>query len=134
MNDAHAALVYTMVLVSAADSEMSDRELRAISEAIRLLPAFRDFESSRLPGLARDCTELLQDPKGLDKAIDRIKEALPRRLYETAYALACDIAAADGTVTQEELQLLEMLRHRLALDPLHAAAIERGIRARNTPL
>jgi tellurite resistance protein len=59
---------------------------------------------------------------------------LPAKLVETAYALACDIAAADGFASQEELRLLEMLRHELAVGRLEAAAIERGTRARQMTL
>ena len=36
----------------------------------------------------------------------------------------------DGALTQTELRLLEEMRHELNLDRLHAAAIERGARAR----
>ena len=46
--------------------------------------------------------------------------------------LACDIAIADLKASQEELRLLEMLRHSLNLDRLNAAAIERAARARYT--
>ena len=41
-------------------------------------------------------------------------------------ALACDIVAVDGHGRQEELRWLEMLRHELRVERLHAAAIERG--------
>ena len=63
-----------------------------------------------------------------------IKKALPAKLHETAYALACDVAAADGNVTREEARLLEMIRHHLAIERLAAAAIERGARARHQAL
>jgi len=53
-----------------------------------------------------------------------------RQLHETAYALACDVAAADTHLGQQELRLLEEIRYELELDRLHAAAIERGARAR----
>ena len=56
---------------------------------------------------------------------------LPSTLIETAYAAACDIAAADGKIADEEAQLLELIRHRLHIDRLSAAAIERGARARH---
>ena len=35
-----------------------------------------------------------------------IAEALPKPLCETAYALACEVAAADGDLAIEELNLL----------------------------
>ena len=49
---------------------------------------------------------------------------------ETAYALACDVVAADGNISQEEARLLQMLRQSLDIDHLIGAAIERGARAR----
>ena len=56
---------------------------------------------------------------------------LAREKYETAYALACDVAAADGKLDQPELQFLQETRYQLTIDRLHAAAIERGSRARH---
>lgn len=126
----HAALIYTMVLVSAADRDMTDAELRMIGEIIQGLPIFKDYNIDLLPASAAACAELVDDEDGLEKALELILDGLPARLRETAYALACDIAAADGKVHQEELRLLEMLRDRLRLDTLVAAAIERGARAR----
>ncbi len=134
MIDPHSALVYTMVLVSAADREMTDSELRAIGDIVKQLPVFRDFDAVNLASTAQDCAEELNTPKGLDRVLDRIVEALPSRLRETAYALACDIAAADGKASQEELRLLELLRHRLEVGRLVSAAIERGVRARHVRL
>ncbi len=130
----HAALVYTMVLVSASDREMPDIELRQIGEIIRGLPVFADYDSSSLPQTTAACAELLDEPDGLDKAVAMIAAALPLKLHETAYALACDIAAADGRVPVEEMRMLEMIRHALDIDRLSAAAIERGARARFTKL
>jgi len=73
----------------------------------------------------------LQDENGLDRALESIKAALPPSLRETAYAVACDIAAADAAISQEELRLLEMMRDHLEIERLVAAAIERGSRARH---
>ena len=128
----HAALVYTMVLMSAADTNMTDAELRRIGTIISNLPVFKDYNMDLLPQTAAACAELLDDEDGLDRAFELIVAALPLRLRETAYALACDVAAADGEVHQEELRLLELIRHRLEIDRLIAAAIERGARARFT--
>ena len=131
MTDPHGALIYTMVLASASDGTMSDKELETLSETVRFLPVFRDFDRGRIAELSRECAAMLQDEEGLDAAIDVIRGALPERLHETAYAIACDVVAADLTASQEELRLLEMLRHSLNIDRLHAAAIERGSRARH---
>lgn len=130
MIDQQSALIYTMVLVSAADRTMTDAELKTIGEIVKHLPIFRGYDSSMLTVTARQCAEMLSKDDGLDKALDEIESTLPDRLRETAYALACDVAAADGQASQEELRLLEILCQRLGIGRLEAAAIERGARAR----
>ena len=134
MNDAHSALIYTMVLVSASDRDMTDSELQTMGDIVKHLPVFQDFDLARLTKVAQECAALLNDPKGMDKIIDLIVKGLDPKLRETAYALACDVAAADGRASQEELRLLEILRHRLEVGRLPAAAIERGARARYATL
>jgi tellurite resistance protein len=130
MLDHHRALIYTMVIVSAADSDMPDAELRIIGDIVEDLPVFRDFDRRELPRVLNDCTELISRENGLEQTLRAIKTALPAKLRETAYAIACDLVAADGEASQEELRILELIRHRLKLERLIAAAIERGARAR----
>lgn len=125
----HTALIYIMVIMSAADSEMTDRELFIIGDIVKTLPAFENFDPERLPEVAANCAEILGQENGIDTVIDLVADSLPENLRATAYALACDVAAADGVVKQEELRLLEMIRHRLNVDRLRAAAIETGANA-----
>ena len=126
----HRALIYTMVIVSAADNELPEAELRIIGDIVGDLPVFRDFDRAELPRVLNDCTELIGRDDGLEETLTTIKAALPAKLRETAYAIACDLVAADGEASQEELRILELIRHRLNLERLVAAAIERGARAR----
>jgi tellurite resistance protein len=126
----HAALIHTMVIVSASDGDMSDAEMRIIGDNVRDLPVFADYDRDHLTRTLRESAALLERENGLDEALALIKQALPSRLRETAYALACDVAAADGAPGQEVLRVLEMIRDRLDIDRLVAAAIERGARAR----
>jgi tellurite resistance protein len=126
----HRALIYTMVIVSAADSELPEAELRIIADIVGDLPVFRDFDQGELPKALNDCTELISRENGLEETLKAIKAALPSKLRETAYAIACDLVASDGEASQEELRVLELIRYRLSLEPLVAAAIERGAKAR----
>ena len=134
MIDHQTALIYTMVLMSASDRDMTDAELQTIGEMVKFLPVFADYDLSNLTTVAGDCADILADEDGLEKALDQIAEGLPAKLCETAYALACEVAAADGTVSQEEIRLLEMMRYRFEVGRLPAAAIERATRARHTVL
>lgn len=123
-----------MVLLSAAEGEMTDAELETIGRQVRYLPVFRGFDSDRLTTVGRQCADLLRDENGLAHAVDMIAEALPGPLRETAYALACDVAAADGALAIEELNLLSLLRQELSIDRLVAVAIERATYARHAVL
>ncbi|PHQ72000.1 MAG: hypothetical protein COB93_01765 [Sneathiella sp.] len=130
----HTALISTMVIVSAADREMTDRELFTIGEIVRTLPVFSEYEEEHLPGDAASCVDMLNSDQELEDIIKKIKAVLPKKLHDAAYALACDIAVCDGQLSQEELRILEMLRHGLNVDRLTAAAIERGAAVRFTRL
>jgi len=130
MLDPHGALIYTMVIVTGAESRLPPDELNMIGDIVGHWPVFHGFEREKLGGHLDDCAELLARDDGLDATLAAIKQALPARLRETAYAIACDLVAVDGAATQEELQILELIRHQLDIDRLIAAAIERGARAR----
>jgi tellurite resistance protein len=126
----HSALIYAMVMVSAADGVMSDKELKTIGLIAKTLPIFRDFEDHRLLPVAQECASILQEEDGVEAVLGLIKEALPEHLGETAYALGLEIALADSRVMLEEVRVLEIIRRTLHVDKLVAAALERGARAR----
>ena len=55
-------------------------------------------------------------------------------LFETAYALACDVGAADGRLYEGEVAMLAEIRHQLNIPRLHAAAIELSAQVRHRVL
>ena len=130
----HDALIYIMVIMSASDQSMPDSELSEMSELVVQLPVFRDFDKSQVTKISGVCVDMLKGEDGLDNILKQVHSALPEKLRETAYALACDVAAADGKVTVEESRLLEMIRYELQIGKLVAAALERGARARHLTL
>ena len=132
--DPHAALIDIMVMVAAADREMSDEEFRAIGDVIRTFPVFRGFDENELIPIAQDCAKRIAQPDGVERVLDLIVGSLPDKLGETAYFVACDIAASRGKLSQPVLQVLEILRNRLGVGRLPAAAIDRAARARRVTL
>ncbi|MBB5516698.1 tellurite resistance protein [Rubricella aquisinus] len=125
------ALVAVMIATSAADEQLSDKELRTIEQLVSVLPAFKGYDTERIPVVFQVVFDIFDDIDGIDALIGLVKQSLPAKLNETAYALACDIAAADGKLEASELRLLQMLRQDLEVDRLTAAAIERGASARH---
>lgn len=130
----HTALIYVMVTMSAVDRKIGDEELARIGNIVRTLPVFDDFDENRLTHVANECGTILAEDEGLEAVLGLVAEALPRKLHETAYALAVEVAAADLSVKQEELRFLQMLRDRFDLRKLTIAAIEHGARARHMTL
>ncbi|NOR30754.1 MAG: 2-dehydro-3-deoxyphosphooctonate aldolase [Sulfitobacter sp.] len=128
---AQDCLVALMIAVSASDEDIRTTELIKIQTAVNTLPIFSNYDNDRISTVSQMVFDLFEQEDGLDALFGLIKGALPDRLNETAYALACDVAAADGKLEEAELRLLEEIRYELELDRLHAAAIERGARARH---
>ena len=120
-----------MIAVSASDEDIRTVELMKIQTAVNNLPVFASYDIDRVNTMAQTVFDLFEQVDGLDALFGLIRENLPERLFETAYALSCDVAAADGTLQESELRILEEIRYELNLDRLHAAAIERGARARH---
>ncbi len=125
------ALIYVMVIVSASDNEMTDMELATIGDVVKMLPVFQGYDSTRIIPAAQRCGDILQEDDGLKLVLELVGDVLPAKLYDTAYALAVEVAAADLHVEQEELRILQLLRDRFSLDKLTVAAIERGAIARH---
>lgn len=125
------ALVAVMIATSAADENMSPSEFREISSIVEMLPVFHGYDKDRISQVGALVSDLFTEEDGLDALLGLIEAALPDHLRETAYALACDVAAADGRVKMTELRMLEELRHELGVGRLASAAIERGARARH---
>lgn len=128
------ALVAVMIAVSASDEMIGTSELVAIERIVNHLPMFATYDQDRIPQISGIVLELFSEEDGLDALFGLVRESLPDRLNETAYALACDVAAADGTLREAELRLLEEIRYELNIDRLYAAAIERAARARHLTL
>ena len=131
---AQDALCAVMIAVSASDEEIRTAELVKITDIINNLPVFADYDADHVSRISQTVFDLFSQEDGLDALFGLIRDALPERLNETAYALACDVAAADGDIAQSELRMLEEVRYELTIDRLHAAAIERGARARHMTL
>ena len=128
------SLVAIMIAVSMSDSNVRTAELLTIQQVIHHLPIFAEYDVDRITKVAQLMVDLFEEEEGLDALFGLIRGSLPENLNETAYALACDVAAADAHAGQPELRMLEEIRYELNIDMLHAAAIERGARARHMTL
>ena len=125
------ALIAVMVAASASDENMRTAELVAIQRMVNHMPVFANYDADRIRRVSQIVFDLFEEEDGLDALFGLIRAAMPDRLNETAYALACDVVTADGKHNEVELRMLEEIREELAIDRLHAAAIEWGARVRH---
>ncbi|MBU3029317.1 tellurite resistance TerB family protein [Paracoccus marinaquae] len=128
------ALVAVMVAVSASDETMRTSELVAIQRNVDHAPVFAEYDVDRIRAISQTVISLFEDEDGIDALFGLIRDALPEKLYETAYALACDVGAADGRLYEGEIVMLAEIRHQLNISRLHAAAIELSAQVRHRVL
>jgi tellurite resistance protein len=125
------ALVAVMIAVSASDEHMRTTELVAINRMVTQMPVFAGYDPDRIRQISQTVLDLFEEEEGLNALFGLIRAGLPQRLHETAYAMACDVAAADQQLQAVELEMLGEIRDQLQIDRLHAAAIEWGARVRH---
>lgn len=125
------AVIYLMVMASASDGRMSERELRSIGRVVRSFPLFSDGDESELVATAEACGKLMSSDGGLQKVLASASSSLPSHLGETAYAAVMDVVTADEGVEMTEIRVLDLIRTTLKVSDEGAAAIERSARARH---
>ncbi len=125
------ALVAVMVGVSASDQNLRTSELLAIERAVNHTPVFANYDIDRIRAVSQTVLSLFEEEDGLDALFGLVRAALPARMFDTAYVLACDVAASDGRLGEIEAEMLAEIRDQLEIDRLHAAAIELAARARH---
>ncbi len=125
------AVIYLMVMASASDGRMSEKELRSIGRVVRSYPLFSNGDEEGLVEMAEACGKLMSSDDGLHKVLTSASSSLPAHLGETAYAAVIDVITADEDLDMTEIRVLELIRNTLRVSDEGAAAIERAARARH---
>lgn len=128
------AIIYLMVMSSASDGRISERELRTIGRVVRSFPLFSEADERDLVDTAERCGALMASDDGLHKVLTAASEALPDHLGETAYAAVVDVVTADENLNPAEIRVLELVRDALNVPDDGADAIEHAARARHMTL
>lgn len=125
------AVIYLMVMASASDGRISEREMRTIGRVVRSFPLFSDSDEETLVETAEACGALMASDAGLHKVLEAAAMALPSHLAETAYAATVDVVTADENLDLTEIRILELIRNALKVSDEGAQAIEHAARARH---
>lgn len=125
------AIIYLMVMASASDGRITDRELRTIGRVVRSFPLFAEADEHGLVDMAEACGKLMSSDDGMHKVLAAASACVPRHLNETAYVAVVDVVTADEDLEMTEIRVLELVRNALRVSDDGAQAIERAAKARH---
>jgi tellurite resistance protein len=100
---------------SACDGHTADAEVKSLFTATERMRLFENVTANKWNAMMDVLLKFLNKDGPL-KLVDRCAKALPEGLRQTAFANACDIVLADGTVEDEEKDFLDYLQKALELD------------------
>jgi hypothetical protein len=81
--------------------------------------------------VAQDCQLIVQADNGLDEVLALARGVIPKRLQDTAYAAAFEVAAVDLEMRIEEARILQRLGEALDIDEDTINAIQIAGKARH---
>ena len=108
------SMVAVMLAIAAADGHISDEEIEDLIARLRRLRLFSGLTDDQLIAATNRPFDLLRKG-GPDELIRAASPSLPQQLRESAFAIAVDLAFSDGSVADEEKQLIEKLQHELGI-------------------
>ena len=109
--EAFAAIV---LLVVAADGYLAQEEVSLLNTVFGRMRLFRSYSRDVVQRMLDKLCGTLQRQGGR-AVFDAALASLPHDLYDTTFAIATDLALADGEVSKEEEALLEDLAKALEI-------------------
>jgi hypothetical protein len=98
----------------AADKQIKDIELIYLQTIFSRMRLFKGWTVGQYKSLF-DKLRSIQEKQGFEAFLDMSVQALPPKLYQTAFAISVDLVLADGIVTKEEKDFLYDLQRRLGI-------------------
>lgn len=120
LNPAEAVAAITLVTV-ASDGHLSTEEINSVWTILSRMQMFRSYSTDVMGRMFNKLAGIL-NRQGIDVLLQLAKASLPYELGPTVFAIAADLALADGTVTSEEEELLEKLYQLLEVP--HETAVQ----------
>lgn len=119
LSDPAEAYIAIIFAVSAADGDFNPAEFQSSHSMVDNLAAFQKHDDETIANFWIDMTRRFFDTftSGLalnqseaDDLISAVKAVLPEDQYDTAYAVAAEVALAEGTGSREQTFLFHLQR------------------------
>ena len=121
LSPAEAFAAITLIGI-ASDGYLAHEEAVTVMSNLQRMHLFRSYPSEVLGRMLNRLGLLLQQ-MGVNGLLNLALEYLPHDLSETAFAVTTDIVLADGTVTEQEENLLNKLYRDLSIPEATAIKI-----------
>jgi tellurite resistance protein len=106
----------------AADGVITEEEARGLFVQLYRMKMFSGFNDNQMSSMLNKLINIIKK-QGLVTLVEMSKESLPENLKITAFAVATDLALADGDVAEEEKNLLTKIQQALGIPEEEAVKI-----------
>ena len=111
----------TLVAI-AADGIVTEAEAQGLIVGLARMKTYAGYNGKQMAAMLNKLIGLLKD-RGADALLGMAKDALPEDMRETAFAVATDLALADGELASQEKDLLTKIQQGLGIPEEKAVSI-----------
>jgi tellurite resistance protein len=116
------AFAAVSLVAIAADGVITEEEARGMFVQFYRMRTFAGFNDNQMSSMLNKLVNIIKK-QGLDALVGLAKESLPENMRATAFAVATDLALADGDIAEEEKKLLTKIQQSLGLPEDEAVKI-----------
>ncbi|KAF5051082.1 hypothetical protein DSECCO2_422800 [anaerobic digester metagenome] len=106
----------------AADGVITEEEARGLFVQLYRMKMFSGYNDNQMSSMFNKLINIIKK-KGMDALVVMAKESLPEDMKATAFAVATDLALADGEIAEEEKKLLTKIQQSLGIPEGEAVKI-----------
>lgn len=98
----------------AADGVITEEEANGLVVGLVRMKTYAGYNGNQLGAMLNKLIGIIRK-QGLDNLINMAKEGLPAEMRETAFAVATDLALADGEIANQEKDILTKIQQALGI-------------------
>ncbi len=116
------AFAAVSLVAIAASCVITEEEARGMFVQFYRMRTFAGYNDNQMSSMLNKLINIIKK-QGLDALVGLAKESLPENMRATAFAVATDLALADGEIAEEEKRLLTKVQQSLGLPEDEAVKI-----------
>ncbi len=98
----------------AADGIITEEEAQGLVVGLVRMKLYAGYNGNQMGALLNKLIGIIKK-QGIDALVAMAKESLPQDMRETAFAVAADLALADGEIANQEKEILTKIQQGLGI-------------------